>query len=77
MVAITLLAFGFISCENTLTRRFGGEMEYQLKPNEVFINITWKDENLWVVTQDTVTGLYYFREKSKYGGFEGSIVIKH
>lgn len=74
MVAITLLAF--TSCENSLTRKYGGSMEYELKPNEKFINVTWKDDNLWVITQDTTTNVYYAREKSKMGVFEGVVIIK-
>lgn len=74
MVAITLLAL--TSCENTLTRKFGGSMQHELKPNEKFINVTWKGDNLWVITQDTVTNFYYAREKSNYGLMEGVITIK-
>jgi hypothetical protein len=62
-----------VSCnENTLT---SSTQEIQLKPNEKFINITWKDSDIWVITQDTLTGIYYAREKSTYGVLEGEIIV--
>lgn len=65
------------SCtENSRARSFGGTEEVSLKPNEKFLNITWKQDNLWVITQDTITGICYAREKSSFGVWEGTIIIK-
>ena len=70
----TLLIFS--SCtENERSRRFGGTQEIKLEENEKFINITWKENSLWVITQDTITGIVYAREKSSYGIMEGKIII--
>lgn len=61
---------------NIRARNFGGTENVELKPNEKFINITWKQDNLWVITQDTLTGTFYAREKSSYGIWEGEVIIK-
>ena len=75
MVAITLLAL--VSCtDNQRARSFGGTETIKLEPNEKFINITWKQDNLWLIVQDTVTGTYYAREKSSFGLVQGKVVIQ-
>ena len=75
MVAITLLAL--VSCtDNQRARSFGGTETVKLEPNEKFINITWKQDNLWIIVQDTVTGNYYAREKSSFGVLQGKVVIE-
>ena len=79
LVATTFLALLFIfpSCtENQRARKFGGKDEIQLKPNEVLINVTWKESNMWLLTEDTLTHVKYFRENSNWGVWEGEIVIK-
>ena len=80
LVVTTFLALLIIistSCtENQKARKFGGKEEIQLKPNEVLINVTWKESNMWVLTEDTLTHVKYFRENSNWGVFEGEIVIK-
>lgn len=65
----------FSCTDNIKTRHFGGTETVKLEPNEVFVNITWKESDLWVVTKDTVTNTHYAREKSNYGVWEGKIVI--
>ena len=74
-VAIALLAF--TSCtDNQKARNFGGTETVKLEPNEKFINITWKQDDLWIIVQDTVTGSYYVREKSSFGMLEGKVIIE-
>ena len=75
IAAITLLAL--VSCtDNQRARSFGGTETVKLEPNEKFINITWKQDNLWLIVQDTVTGNYYAREKSNFGVLQGKVVIQ-
>jgi len=65
------------SCtENARARRFGGTETLALKPNEVVLNVTWKDSQMWICTQDTLTRVVYFREKSSWGVMEGTVIIK-
>ena len=65
------------SCtENARARRFGGTETLTLKPNEVVLNVTWKESQMWICTQDTITRVVYFREKSSWGVMEGTVIIK-
>jgi hypothetical protein len=74
---IGILALSLFSCtENSRAKQWGGTEELTLKKNEVLINMTWKESNLWVQTLDTTTGIQYFREKSSWGWLEGEIIIK-
>ena len=66
-----------ISCtDNQLARRFGGTEEVELKPNEVVLNVTWKGDEMWICTRDTVMNVTYFREKSSWGVVEGTVILK-
>jgi len=78
LLLFSLLAmFTFVSCtDNQRARSFGGEENVKLNPNEKFINITWKQDNLWVIAQDTITGIYYAREKSSFGVMQGKLIIQ-
>ena len=79
LFALLLLAVLFITIGCTpqsRARNFGGTENVQLKPNEVMINVTWKDDNLWILTKDTLTGVQYFRESSSWGVWEGEIIIE-
>ena len=65
------------SCtENARARHFGGTETLALKPNEKVLNVTWKDNEMWVCTQDTITRVVYFREKSSWGVVEGTVILK-
>ena len=65
------------SCtENSRARHFGGTETLALKPNEVVLNVTWKNNQMWICTQDTVTRVVYFREKSSWGVMEGTVILK-
>lgn len=78
MKLLTLLTILFmvVSCtDNSRARNYGGTETVHIESNERFINIAWKDNDLWVVTQDTITGIYYAKEKSSLGIMEGQIII--
>jgi len=65
------------SCtDNQRARSWGGTEEVSLKKNEVLMNITWKGDDMWVLTKDTTTGECHFREHSSFGIIEGEIVLK-
>lgn len=70
----------FAGCaENTRAKNYGGTATTKLSCGEKLINITWKDDNLWLVTRpmkaDDVAETYEFKEDSKWGVVEGKIVI--
>ena len=69
--------FSLTACtENERARRFGGTEEVSLKPNEVVLNVTWKESEMWICTKDTISGVVYFREKSAWGVMEGTVILK-
>lgn len=75
MVAITLLALA--SCtDNERARNFGGTETIKLEPNEKFMNLTWKQDDIWVIVQDTITGTFYAKEKSSFGIMQGKVIIE-
>ena len=75
MVAISLLALA--SCtDNQIARSFGGTETIKIEPQEKFINITWEQDNLWVIVQDTITGTIYAKEKSSFGVMQGKVIIQ-
>lgn len=77
-IFVSLLLLGLlVSCtENQRARRFGGTEEMVLKPNEMVLNVTWKGDEMWICTKDTITDVVYFREKSNWGIMEGTVILK-
>lgn len=72
-----LLLLTLVSCTaNQRARSFGGTEIVTLKKNEILLNMTWKGDQMWIQTKDTITGISYFREKSSFGWVEGEIIIK-
>jgi uncharacterized lipoprotein YehR (DUF1307 family) len=75
LVLVSVLTLA--SCtENERARRFGGTEEVSLKPNEIVLNVTWKESEMWICTKDTVSDVVYFREKSAWGVMEGAVILK-
>lgn len=77
---VLFLIVSLFSCtENTRIRKFGGNSELILNKNEKLVNISWKGDELWVLTTemevDYKPKTYTFIEKSKYGILEGEIKI--
>jgi hypothetical protein len=74
---IAIAALSLASCtDNVRARHWGGVEEIKLKPNEVVLNVTWKENEMWICTKDTVSGVTYFREKSSWGVMEGTVILK-
>ena len=77
ILVLSLATLIFASCtENARARHWGGTEKIELKKHEVLLNATWKESNLWVLTQDTITKVNHFREHSSYGVMEGEILLK-
>lgn len=75
--SVLLCAVFISSCtKNKRARTYGGKEEITIKANEKLLNITWKESNMWVLTEDTLTHIKYFRENSSWGVWEGEIVVK-
>jgi hypothetical protein len=76
ILAVALVSLATSCTENSRARRWGGTEEISLKPNEKVLNVTWKENEMWICTKDTVTGIVYFREKSSWGVMEGTVILK-
>lgn len=77
LILLSLVVFALMSCtDNQRARNFGGTETIKLEPNEEFINITWKQDNLWIIVKDKNTGKFYAREKSSFGVMQGKVVIE-
>lgn len=76
-ISLLMVVFILSSCENYRTRRLGGTMEVKLEPGEKLISATWKEENLFYLTepmeQEYVPKVKLFREKSKHGLIESTV----
>jgi hypothetical protein len=77
IIILLMGVIGLSSCtDNARARRWGGTEELKLKTNEVVLNVTWKENQMWICTKDTTTNVVYFREKSSWGVMEGTVIIK-
>ena len=71
------LTLNMISCtQNQRAKSLGGTMNVSIPTGEVFINATWKENNLWIITHDTTNKTYYMHEISDYGMMEGTVKIR-
>lgn len=75
MVAVLLLT----SCENLVTRNFGGSQTIELEKGQRLVEITFKDNDLWILTEpmdsDYVPKTKTFYEDSNLGVMQGKITI--
>ena len=75
MVAVLLLT----SCENFATRNFGGSQTIELEKGQRLVEITFKDNDLWILTEpmdsDYVPKTKTFYEDSNLGVMQGKITI--
>lgn len=75
-----MVAIASISCtDNRMARKFGGKHSINLEANQKLENITWKGDNLWILTrnmsQKDNPQTYTFKEESSWGVLEGEIII--
>ncbi len=79
LFAICVL-FSLISCtDNQISRKFGGITEIRLEKGQKLLEATWKDNNLWYLTEpmddDYTPKTKVFREDSNFGVLEGKVLF--
>lgn len=81
-IKIILLLFVLVSitgCEQTVSRNFGGYTTINLKPGEKLIEATWKDDNIWYLTEpmdsDYIPKTKAFKESSVLGVLNGTVTF--
>ena len=77
---IAFAAIMMVGCtEKEMTRHFGGSSEIRLEKGQRLVEVTWKDENLWILTEpmdaDYQPRTKTFYEDSSFGLYEGKITI--
>lgn len=83
LIAILLGAMSVLNlcgCQQTMARKFGGDMTIELEPNQKLEMITWKDNDaLWYLTrpmtEDDVAETHTFQTDTTWGIFEGTVTI--
>ncbi len=76
-----LVIVALSSCtDNTRVKNFGGTAVLNLRSDQKLVNVTWKNDELWVLTKtrtvaDTSYNTYNFSEKSSWGVIEGTYTI--
>lgn len=78
LFSITLMLI--TSCtQNQRARSFGGTEVINLPPGDKLVNITWKQDDMWLLTRKSIDSdtsvSYSFKEKSSFGMLEGEITI--
>lgn len=75
-----ILMLVLAGCDNTMARSYGGKEVIELSPGDKLVNVTWKVNDLWILTRDSRPGeepeTYAFYEKSNFGLLEGVVVLK-
>ena len=72
--------YWFFFGSNAAARRFGGTQQIKLEKGQKFVNMTWKDESLWIITrpmhQDENAEKYEFKEHSNLGVLNGKVLVE-
>ncbi len=75
----TLVAALSISCDNAISRKFGGSTTINLPAGQKLIEVTWKDNSLWYLTEpmdtDYIPKTKTFQEDSNLGVLEGTVTF--
>ena len=72
------VCFSFMSCQ-IVTRKYGGKTTINLNPGEKLVEATWKDAEIWYLTEpmdsDYVPKVQTFRESSVLGVVQGEVIF--
>ena len=72
----TLLLTG---CDQLVAKNFGGDYTLELPQGEKLVNVTWKEDSLWYLTEpmdnDYEPQTYKFQADTVFGVFEGTVTL--
>lgn len=64
---------------NSRARTFGGTATENLPKGQKLVNMTWKDDHLWILTRPMtdadVAQTYQFVESSSWGLMNGKVIV--
>jgi hypothetical protein len=80
LILAAILALSIPACtDQEMAKNFGGEAVTTLPKGTKLVNVTWKEDSLWLLTRKMEPGeqpqTYEFAESSSWGLFEGKVVI--
>lgn len=79
IILLALTALMMVGCEQYVSRKAGGTMSIKLEPNQRLMEVTWKDGDLWYLTEpmdsDYMPKTKVFQENSLYGVLEGKVIF--
>ena len=68
-----------ISCDNVMSRKFGGSTTINLEKGQKLVEATWKEDSLWYLTEpmdsNYVPKTKTFKEDSNFGVLEGTVTF--
>lgn len=67
----------FFHYQQIFVKRWGGVMTVAVPDGQYHMNLTWKDDNLWVENYDPATNTCEFREYSRGDLLQGKVIIKN
>lgn len=76
IIIMTLILF-LTQC-NFIAKSFGGTIKVNLEKGERLVNLTWKGDSLWILTeqnQNKQASQFIFREEANFGILEGKVII--
>lgn len=79
ILLILTTIFCLTSCDQVITRNFGGTTTIKLEPGEKLIETTWKDNDIWCLVEpmedNYIPKTKIFKESSVAGIMEGQIIF--
>lgn len=80
VLVLSILMVALTSCTgNQMAKKYGGTQIINLEAGKKLEVVTWKGDNLWLLTRDRNEGekieYYEFKENSSFGILEGTIKI--
>jgi hypothetical protein len=78
-ILVVLILLGACT-SNQRARKFGGTATHKLPANRKLINVTWKQDDMWILTRPMSATdqaeKYEFKESSSFGVMEGTVTIE-
>jgi len=79
LLSLVGVLFTLTSCKNFRAKNWGGNVTYKLNVGEKLLNVSWKDEDLWVLTRKRLPNekcdTLIYREESNKSIREGSVTF--
>jgi len=76
LLFLCIIPLFFACTSKQRAKNWGGTTNITIPAEETFINATWKDNDLWIITYDSLKHTYYMREESSWGILQGTVIIK-